>query len=287
MRKWALASFIALIGGTSTVPAFCQDVNYPNNYQNNVPSYNPGYNSGGFNKPSLNSMLNQVEQSTNWAQTPAHFAGPVSPTMNTGQMASNMGRSTGMMSPGAAAGMVPTSPMGFGGSPMGAYGSRNPMAMMPGGASPFAPFGGMRQPLQSGPPPFSRQALLRTFFGGGTGSGGGFGGSSGSSGNSAEQQANNANITGQAEAMLQRARDQAAQAESDAARASEGSDKGARQAAASSAQYHANYAREAADQAASNTYNGPAYAQDYAQQARNEANRAQEAADRARYNAEQ
>ncbi len=132
--------------------------------------------------------------------------------------------------------------------------------------------------------PFNRMNLLKTFFGGAPGTAG----SGSSSGNSAEQQAKNASVTGQAEALFQRATNQAAQAVSDAERASKGyGDKGSRLAAASSAQYHANDARAAADEAGNITYSGPQYAQDYAAQARAQANRAQEAADRAAYNAAQ
>jgi hypothetical protein len=76
---------------------------------------------------------------------------------------------------------------------------------------------------------------------------------------------------------------------SDAEQASKGSgnDQGTRQGCASSAQYHANDARAAAEQAESLTYSSTQYAKDYAAQARAAANRAQEAADRAQYNAAQ
>ena len=201
---------------------------------------------GAFPSVSLGNILNQVD--SNWSHTP-----------------------------------VSRPPISSSGSPAG---MSSPMAQ----AAPtngFAPFGGMRQPMQSGQSPFSPASLMRAFMGGGTGSGGGFGApgaGSGGGANAAQKQADNADITGQVEALYERASNQAAQAENDAERASSGGD---RQSAASSAQYHADDARNAADTAAGITYSANQYAQDYAAQARDQANRAQAAAERARYNAAQ
>ena len=140
----------------------------------------------------------------------------------------------------------------------------------------FAPVGGMRQPLQSGPPPFSKQSLMRIFF-----DGGGFGG-----GGSGSNPGQDASIVGTVEGYLQTARNQCSQAEGDASTAAGGGDKWSKQTAASSAQYHANAARGAADSAYSISYGKSQTAQNYAAQARNAANQAQAAADRARYNAD-
>lgn len=188
-----------------------------------------------FPNQSLNQLLNQVDNS-NWNSVPVSNSRQVLPTPRPAQM-----------------------------------------AQMPRQASPmqqFAPIGGMRQPLQSGPPPFSKQGLLRMFLEGGMGGG--------TSGPNPEDPS----IKGNCEAQLQIARDQCCQAEGDAGRASSSSSKYERQSAASSAQYHANAARAAADNAYSSSYGKSQSAQDYAAQARNAANRAQEAADRARYNAD-
>jgi len=252
---------------------------------------------GGFTRfpqRSLESMLNQVDGSFQSAPPAAQPSGQFSsaaPGMypqrapagayKAGYVPnqSRTGYNTGLspaggqspwMRPGGASGMASSSQAGSGMS----YPQSGSLM------NAFAPVGGMHQPLQSGPPPFSKQNLLRIFFGGGSGSG--FGGSSG--GDSSQNQAKDASIVGQAEALLQRARNQAAQAESDAERARNG-DRGSRLSAASSAQYHANDARSAADTAASITYGASQYAQDYAAQARDAANRAQSAADRANYNA--
>ncbi|MBY0358875.1 MAG: hypothetical protein K2W82_12795 [Candidatus Obscuribacterales bacterium] len=156
---------------------------------------------------------------------------------------------------------------------------------------PQAPAGYQRQPFrgsetpQANPfgnnaaaqNPFSKQNLLRTFFGGSP-----MGGNMGNSPNSSKQPQH----LGDIQSNLQTARDQCAQAENDAARANEGRDKDMRLSAASSAQYHANSALAAAERAEGMAYSGTQQEKDYAQQARNAANRAQEAANRARYNAE-
>lgn len=89
--------------------------------------------------------------------------------------------------------------------------------------------------------------------------------------------------TFQAREHLQYASDQATQAESAAGRAGCSGNRSAKLAAAEEAQYHANYAREAADRATAAAAGGPPEANDAAQQARNAAYRAQAAADRARY----
>lgn len=128
------------------------------------------------------------------------------------------------------------------------------------------------QPQQN---PFSKSNLLRVFLQGGSLGGG----ASGSSSNSPKH-------LGDIQSNLQTARDQCQQAEDDASRANYGSDKGLRLSAASSAQYHANAAREAAERAENMAYSGTQQEKDYAQQARNASNRAQSAADRARSNAE-
>ena len=197
-----------------------------------------------FPSQSLNQLLNQVDD-TSWNSVPVSNPRQVLPTPRTNQMAQ---MPMGQPSP------YPMSPM-----------------------QQFAPIGGMRQPLQSGPPPFSKQGLMRIFLEGGMG--GGMGGGSGAN-------PEDPSIRGNCEAQLQIARDQCAQAEGDAGRASSSSSKYERQNAASSAQYHANAARAAADNAYSSSYGKSQTAQNYAAQARNAANRAQEAADRARYNAD-
>lgn len=148
----------------------------------------------------------------------------------------------------------------------------NPMSP---GASPVRPFqtqtnGSSFQPQQN---PFDKGNLLRVFLQGGSLGGG-------------ASSANTPKHLGDIQSNLQTARDQCQQAENDASRASSGSDKGLRLSAASSAQYHANSAREAAERAEGMAYSGTQSEKDYAQQARNAANRAQAAADRARYNAE-
>ncbi|MBX9570480.1 MAG: hypothetical protein K2X77_16405 [Candidatus Obscuribacterales bacterium] len=200
----------------------------------------PNCSAQNFPGQSLNQLLNQVDNS-NWNSVPVSNPRQVLPAPRTGQMA-----------------QMPRSP----------YPS-NPVQQ-------FAPMGGMRQPLQSGPPPFSRQSLMRIFLEGGMGGGG--------SGPNPEDPS----IKGNCEAQLQIARDQCAQAEGDAARTNYGSgySKYDKQNAASSAQYHANAARAAADNAYSSSYGKSQSAQDYAAQARNAANQAQAAADRARYNAD-
>lgn len=264
---------------------------YPaQSYQQGCNNYGGAASGGRFPSTSLNNILDQVDQKS-WQNVPVARSPGGMPAQGSfsGQSAGFMpgqGGAGGYQNAGAYGNRMP---MGMN-SGMGAMGQNRGMPMISGAngfvppTNGFAPFGGMRQPLQSGAP-FSKQNLLRIFLGGGTGGTGGFGGSSSS--NSPEKQAHDSSVTGQAEALLQRANDQAAQAESDAARASYGDDKGARQSAASSARYHANDANEAADTAASITYGQSQYAQDYAAQARNAANRAQEAADRAQYNASQ
>lgn len=325
MKNRAIFVGLVVLGGVTAINCFAQDESYQNqpnpNYEGGAGSYQQaapnsgfqptsgGFQGGGFSHfPSarLNNMLNQVEQSGGGWQGPS---GMPNQGLQTGQQGgfsaggSPMGyQSSPAMSPmgqaggiypqqGGMGGMYPQSSGMMGGMrPQGMMPQNTGMAMMPqqagGGGllNGFAPFGGMKQPLQSGPSPFSPKGLLRIFLEGGSGGMGG--GSGGSGGNSSETAAKNASVTGQAEALLNRARNQAAQAVSDSERAHKGyGDKGSRLAAASSAQYHANDARAAADQAASITYSGPQYAKDYAAQARNEANRAQEAADRAQYNA--
>lgn len=130
--------------------------------------------------------------------------------------------------------------------------------------------GAMQQPQNI----FTPQNLLRVFLGGSP------------SGGTGNQSSNRPMHLGDIQSNLQRARDQCQQAENDAERANQGKDKGLRLSAASSAQYHANDARGAAERAESMAYSGTQQEKDYAQQARNAANRAQSAADRARYNAE-
>jgi hypothetical protein len=131
-----------------------------------------------------------------------------------------------------------------------------------------------QQPQRGGMPGrFTKQDILKIMFGGSSGSG------------DSGQSARNSSALGNAQSQLQVARDQAAQAENAASRASYGSDKGARLSAASEAQNHANAARAAADNASSSAYGTTLEASDYAAQARNAANRAQAAADRAQANA--
>lgn len=199
-----------------------------------------------FPQRSLDQLLNQVDQNQSWNNVPV--------SGNTKQVL-----------PGYRG---PANASGFNQSP-GGFGSNQ--SVNPG--QQFAPIGGMRQPMQSGPSPFSPRGLMRIFFEGGSGGG---------TPNPGQDNSANGNI----EAQLQIARDQAAQAEGDASRASYGSDKWAKQSAASSAQYHANAANAAADNAYSQAYGKSQTAQNYAAQARNAANRAQEAANRARYNAD-
>jgi hypothetical protein len=131
-------------------------------------------------------------------------------------------------------------------------------------------------PAQQSPFPgkLTKQDILRMFMGG-----------SAPGGSNQQQSQRNSSALYSAQSQLQIARDQAAQAESAASRASYGSDKGARLSAASEAQNHANAARAAADQASSTAYGTSNDASDAAAQARNEANRAQAAADRAQANA--
>lgn len=130
----------------------------------------------------------------------------------------------------------------------------------------------MQQPFGK----LTAQDVFRIMFGGGGGSGGG---------GSSNDYARNQEAYGNASSYMQTAIDQAAQAESAAARASYGSDKYARQAAASEAQNHANAARGAADSATSAASGATGAAQDQAAKARDAANRAQYAADRAASNA--
>lgn len=212
-----------------------------------------------FPSHSLDQMLNQVDNS-NWNNVPVSRGSAPAPS---GYGAAPQGGNN----------YYPNMqrPMPYGGAP--AY----PQGMTAYNPQQFAPIGGIRQPLASGPPPFSRQSLLRIFLSGGSGGMGGGGMSN---------PQNDPSVQGNCEAQLQIARDQCQQAENDAARASYASSKSERMDAASSAQYHANAARSAADNAYSSSYGKSQTSQDYAAQARNAANRAQEAADRARYNAD-
>lgn len=264
--------------------------------QDNGSAYGSGFGSGGgftrFPQRSLENILNQVDgnfgnmpataSQTGQLNNSSAFSYPQRApqgSYNPGGVRSAGAYRSGQTLPGSQSGYMQSNQVrpGMGAvSPFAGGGAASNGGIM----NAYAPLGGMHQPLQSGPPPFSKQNLLRIFFGGGSGSG--FGGSSG--GDSSQNQAKDASIVGQAEALLQRARNQAAQAESDAERARNG-DRGSRLSAASSAQYHANDARSAADTAASITYGASQYAQDYAAQARDAANRAQAAADRANYNA--
>ena len=131
------------------------------------------------------------------------------------------------------------------------------------------------------------QDLLRLFKSNRTSGMNGINGSSISGSNNAssnQEHQQRIEVTGQVEALLQRAQDQAAQAESDAQRAFYGDN---RQGAASSAQYHANDARAAADTAASITAYASGSSKSYAAQARASANSAQGAAERALANSQQ
>ena len=316
MKTSRLVLAVLLLGGMTAGSASAQEENYQYPANGNYgggsggfnSGYHPSYNSSGtfshFPSASLNNMLNQVEQGSGWQGPSGMGAQGANSGQQGGLMSGGSGGSpsgyqsypamspVGSMRPQGMGSMGMQQGMGTGMMPQGMGTGMMPqntgMAMAPpsgGLLNGFAPFGGMKQPLQSGPSPFSPKGLLRIFFEGGSPGMGG-GSSGGSSGNSPEQQAKNASVTGQAEALLNRARNQDAQAVSDAERAHKGyGDKGSRLAAASSAQYHANDARAAADEAANLTYSGPQYAKDYAAQARNAANHAQEAADRAAYNA--
>lgn len=167
-------------------------------------------------------------------------------------------------------------------------------ATMPGQSSPFGGytqyqspqvgearnpfFGGAnrsatQQPAAGGPFGLTPRDVLRYLIGGGD--------SGGSGGSKTDPRA-----VGNAQSNLQTALDQASRAENAASRANSGTDKNARRAAASDAEYAASAARGAADRATSAAYNGSQLARDYAAQARDAASRARGAADRARYNAE-
>lgn len=187
----------------------------------------------------LDNVLNQLDQPANWKNVP--ISKPALPARSP---------------------QAPQAPAGYQRQPF--RGSENPQAGLFGNSTP----------AQN---PFSKQNLLRTFFGGSP-----MGGNTGNSSNSSNQPQHLGDIQGN----LQTARDQCAQAENDAARANQGRDKDMRLSAASSAQYHANSALAAAERAEGMAYSGTQQEKDYAQQARNAANRAQEAANRARYNAE-
>lgn len=129
------------------------------------------------------------------------------------------------------------------------------------------------QPAAGGPFGLTPRDVLRYLIGGGD--------SGGSGGSKTDPRA-----VGNAQSNLQTALDQASRAENAASRANSGTDKNARRAAASDAEYAASAARGAADRATSAAYNGSQLARDYAAQARDAASRARGAADRARYNAE-
>ena len=128
-----------------------------------------------------------------------------------------------------------------------------------------------RQMMPAGQNPFklTRQDILRIFLGG----------------DLSNSQGNSQAVYGVRE-NLQRASNEAEQAESASSRAGYEGDRDSRLSAASEAQNHANAARAAADEATSEAASGTSEAKDAAASARAEADRAQAAADRAHASAE-
>lgn len=222
----------------------------------------------------MDQLLNVVDRPGAWAHTPV--SGVQAQPMPSGTNPAMMSQGGGMMN----SAMMNQGMMNQG---MVNQGMVNQPGMMRPNMLNNMMSGGVqqRQGLFNGSParpmnqnPFTPQNLLKTFLGGSPNTG------SGGSGGTVDDSA----AVGNAQSQLQIARDQAAQAEGDAGRASYG-ERSSRKSAAYSAQCHADAARAAADRATSIAGGHSLAANDAAAQARNAANRAQAAADRASYNA--